>query len=149
MDIKKNIFFAVLIGFMLYLDAPVFAQQKDSAGKDTIIVGYVDQIPQFPGGIRGWQRFLQHNLDVTEAIQAMDSTAYVNYGMKQTAYLEFTVCEDGKICDIEIVNKDKISPEFAEEALRVMEKSPKWKPAKLHDKVVRTRFKQAITAILD
>ncbi len=144
--VKKKL---LLVFFMILGGMIIFAQEKGAVSRETGIVRVVDEVPQFPGGVRGWQLFLQRNLDITDAVRAMDSTAYVDYGLRQTASLEFTVCEDGKVCDIEIINKDKISPEFAREAIRVMKKSPKWQPGKLKGKTVRTRFRQSITAIME
>ncbi|WDF69417.1 TonB family protein [Sphingobacterium oryzagri] len=116
---------------------------------DTGIVTSVDVYPQFRGGVNGWNRFVQQNLNLRDVVNSIDSTTYVDYGLRQTAMLEFTVCEDGKVCDAVIVNKSKISPEFAEEALRIINKSPKWTPARKDGKGVRTRFRQSITAVLD
>lgn len=137
----------VLLSFTAKSDTPVskimfFLQ-------DTSVVEHVDVYPQFRGGVKRWNEFLSRNLDIRQAIYAMDSTAYVDYGIRQTAILEFTVCEDGEVCDVEIVNRHKISPEFAEEALRVMNKSPKWAPGLVEGKPVRTRFRQSVTAILE
>ncbi|TDS14099.1 energy transducer TonB [Sphingobacterium paludis] len=116
---------------------------------DSLIVTSVDTYPQFRSGAGSWNKFVQANLDVRKLVNSIDSTSYVDYGLRQTAVLEFTVCEDGEVCDVAIINKNKISPEFAEEALRVMRKSPKWIPAKKEGKGVRTRIKQSITALLD
>lgn len=109
----------------------------------------VDTYPKFRGGVRGWNNFVQQSLNLRDVVNSMDSTTYVDYGLKQTAILEFTVCEDGKICDVEILNKNKISPEFADEAMRIMRKSPRWTPARKDGKTVNTRFKQSITAVLN
>ncbi len=135
--------------FLLWWGMLVFAQEQSVVSKDTSIVKVVDKVPQFPKGSNGWRRFLQNNLDISTAAEAMDSVAYVKYGFKQTAYLEFTVCENGDICDIEVLNKDQVSPEFSREVIHLMKKSPKWEPGKLNDRPVKTRFKQTITAILD
>ncbi|WP_313191247.1 energy transducer TonB [Sphingobacterium sp.] len=116
---------------------------------DSSVVREVDVIPQFVGGAIGWQRFLENNLNLSGVFRDMDSTEYVKYGLRQTAILEFTVCEDGELCDIDIVNKSKISPSFARETMRLIKKSPKWKAAIKDDKPVRTRIRQPIVAILD
>lgn len=116
---------------------------------DTALVSSVDIYPQFRGGVNGWNKFVQQNLNLREVVNSIDSTTYVDYGLRQTAILEFTVCEDGKVCDVEIVNKDKISPELAAEALRLIRKSPTWTPAQKAGKTVRTRFRQSITAVLN
>ncbi|PRD46771.1 energy transducer TonB [Sphingobacterium haloxyli] len=134
-----------LFAFLLSVTCgTLFAQ----APKDPLIVYDVDTYAQFKGGITGWNQFVRENLDIRNLVNSIDSTTYVDYGLKQTALIEFTVCEDGVVCDIEIVNKDKISPEFAKEALRVMDKSPKWTPALKNGKPVRTRFRQSIVAVL-
>lgn len=116
---------------------------------DTAIVTSVDVYPQFRGGVNGWTKFVQQNLNLRDVVNSIDSTTYVAYGLRQTAVLEFTVCEDGSVCDALIVNQNKISPEFAKEALRLIRKSPKWTPAKKEGKGVRTRFRQSIVAVLD
>ncbi|HMR18046.1 MAG TPA: energy transducer TonB [Sphingobacterium sp.] len=133
-----------LLIFGSFTRLPAVRQQE----QDSIAFREFDVAPQFRGGSIGWQRFLQNNLDIREAIRAIDSTAYVEYGLRQTALLEFTICEDGKVCEIVITNKHNISPEFAKEALRVMNHSPKWIPAQANGQPVRTRIRQSITAIL-
>ncbi|WP_099371949.1 energy transducer TonB [Sphingobacterium sp. 1.A.5] len=126
-----------------------FGLAQSKSNVDTTIVRDVDVVPQFRGGQAAWQSFLQKTIDIRNAIEDMDSTQYVDFGLRQTAILEFTVCEDGEVCEIDILNESKISPAFAEEAIRVMKRSPKWKPAMKNNKAVRTRFRQPITAILD
>lgn len=131
-----------------FLLSGIFGTLSAQVSRDSLIVYDVDRYAQFEGGVTGWNRFVQENLDIRDLVRSIDSTTYVDYGLKQTAIMEFTVCEDGIVCDIEIVNKHKISPEFAEEALRVMKKSPKWTPALKNGTPVRTRFKQSIVAVL-
>ena len=134
---------------MLFLSGFGSLKAQNEVIVDSSIVREVDIIPQFVGGAIGWQRFLENNLNLSSVFMAMDSTEYVQYGLRQTAILEFTVCEDGEICDIDIINKSKISPAFARETIRIIKKSPKWKAAIKDDKPVRTRIRQPIVAILD
>ncbi|WP_437920805.1 energy transducer TonB [Sphingobacterium sp. LRF_L2] len=137
--------FLLACTFSIFLFTSLSAQTK----VDSLLWNTVDVRPQFRGGIKSWNRFLQQNLNLRNLVNDMDSTSYVDYGLRQTALLEFTVCEDGKVCDVDITNKDNISPLFAEEALRLMKKSPKWIPGTKDGKAVRTRFKQSITAELN
>lgn len=134
---------------MLFLSGFGSLKAQNEVIVDSSIVREVDIIPQFVGGAIGWQRFLENNLNLSSVFMAMDSTEYVQYGLRQAAILEFTVCEDGEICDIDIINKSKISPAFARETMRIIKKSPKWKAAIKDDKPVRTRIRQPIVAILD
>ena len=113
------------------------------------LVQNVGDFPYFKGGITAWSRFLQNNLDLTRTVGAMDSIAYIKYGSKQTAILNFIVCEDGAICNIEIENPEKISPEFAKAVLATMRKSPQWMPALVKGKPVKTRFRQPVVAVIE
>lgn len=141
--------FVFVAGMLLNSPAMSFATIGGSSiQSDTVIYTNVDVLPQFPSGRRGWNSFLNKNLNLQMLRSTLDEEVYVQYGITQRALLEFTVCEDGRVCDIEVVNADKISPEFAEEVVRVMNRSPKWTPAKIGDKKVRTRFRQPVTVNL-
>lgn len=113
------------------------------------LVQNVDDFPYFKGGVVAWSRFLQNNLDLSRTVGAMDSVAYARYGSRQTAVLKFIVCEDGSICNIEIENPDKVSPEFAKAVLSAMRKSPQWMPAQVKGKPVKTRFRQPVVAVIE
>ncbi|MGB3066468.1 energy transducer TonB [Sphingobacterium thalpophilum] len=113
------------------------------------LVQKVDEFPYFKGGLTAWSKFLQNNLDLTRTAMMMDSVAYVKYGAKQTAVLNFIVCEDGAICNIEIENPEKISPEFAKAVLVAMRRSPQWVPALVKGKPVKTRFRQPVVAVIE
>lgn len=137
----------LIVLICLSLSSFAFGQKTDTV--DTRIVFSVDRLPEFKGGSATWQQFLSRTIDLNRTLEEMDSTQYVDFGVRQTAILEFTVCEDGLVCDIKVLNKDKISPAFAAEAVRVMKKSPKWQPAMKDNKPVRTRFRQNIVAVLE
>lgn len=129
----------------LLLASSAIAQERiDSVKLDTAIVRNVDKVPEFVGGVSAWSSFISRSFDAYDVISRLDSTDYVDFGIRQTAIMEFTVCEDGSICDIRVANKDKISPAFAKEVLRVMKRSPKWHPGLKNDKAVRTRIRQNI-----
>lgn len=137
----------LLMGFLFLFGSHTNAQNIEK--KDTTVVETFEELPMFKTGMQGWRKFLMTNISLDASMEAIDSATYVQYGFKQQAVLEFTVCEDGEICDVEVVNKAKILPEFAKEALRVMKKSPKWTPAQKNGLPVRTRFRQIIYADLE
>jgi periplasmic protein TonB len=80
-----------------------------------LVLNEADVMPEFPGGIAGWQRFLQKTLrfpgEPEEALQI-------------TVVVKFVVNEDGSLTDMEIVSSG--GKDFDQEVLRVMKKSPKW-----------------------
>ncbi|KKO90320.1 energy transducer TonB [Sphingobacterium multivorum] len=113
------------------------------------IVQNVDDFPYFKGGVVAWSKFIQNNLDLSGTVRAMDSVAYAKYGSRQTAILKFIVCEDGTICNIEIENPDKVSPEFSKAVLSAMRRSPQWMPGQVKGKPVKTRFRQPVVAVIE
>ncbi len=140
----------LLFCLIFFSCSSIYAQEESTVIKqDTGIVRQVDKIPQFRGGTSGWSTFVRNNFNAYQVIESLDSVDYVKYGARQVAILEFIVCEDGTICNIEITNKDKISPAFAREALRVMKQSPKWEPAIYNDRAVKTRIRQSIVGVLE
>ncbi|WP_312186934.1 energy transducer TonB [Sphingobacterium sp.] len=143
----KTIFSILLFMVMCSsLRAQVIAKRDIPADS---LVQNVDDFPYFKGGVVAWSRFLQNNLDLSRTVGAMDSVAYARYGSRQTAVLKFIVCEDGSICNIEIENPDKVSPEFAKAVLSVMRKSPPWMPGQVKGKPVKTRFRQPVVAVIE
>ncbi|MCL8000503.1 hypothetical protein M8994_20140, partial [Brucella sp. 21LCYQ03] len=105
----KHIFSLAMLLSMAFCAAANSTKAKSvhSAALDTIYTE-VDVIPRFSGGARGWSNFLNKNLNVRSIQESIDEDSYISFGLVQQANLEFTVCEDGKVCDIEVLNGDKI-----------------------------------------
>lgn len=60
----------------------------------------------------------------------------VRDGIQGRVMVEFIVNKDGKVSDARVVKS--VSPELDEEALKVINASPKWKPGRLRGEKVRT-----------
>ncbi len=97
----------------------------------------VHQWPQYPGGGNAFMEFL-----------AGTGKALVPYLPKGTkkAFLqvEFIIDADGTPVNFKIVKGLKNGNELHEEAVTMMEKMEKWKPALLHDKPVAKKMVQTI-----
>ena len=93
--------------------------------------------PTFPGGIEGWQKYLQTNLKSDVTINNHAPTG------SYTAVVSFKVDENGNISDVKAV-KD---PGFGTgaEAVRVIKEGPKWIPGQQNGHKVTVMTKQAIT----
>ena len=121
----------------------------DKTSKDTILSNedaervFIDvQIkPEFPGGISGWIKYLERNIN--------RDLPYKNGAPpgRYTVSLSFIVAKDGTISDI----KAESDPGYGskEEAIRLMARSPKWKPAVQNGKNVIYRQKQSITFMVN
>lgn len=101
----------------------------------------VVQIPaEFPGGLSAWTKYLERNLNNNTP---SDNGAPAG---KYTVVVSFIVDKEGNISDVQAEN----DPGFGtkEEAIRVIKKGPKWKPAVQNGRNVIYRHRQSITFLV-
>lgn len=92
---------------------------------------------QFPGGIEGWRRFLERNLN--RDIAADNGAPAADYSV----IVSFIVNKDGIISDVRAENDPGYGTKA--EAIRVIQKSTRWIPAIQNGRNVIYRQKQKIT----
>ncbi|WGQ11687.1 TonB family protein [Pedobacter gandavensis] len=90
----------------------------------------VEVYPEFEGGMKGWARFLQRNLRYPSLAQENEVQGRV--------MVSFVIERDGSISDVKLISG--IGSGCDEEALRVIRKSPKWKPGQQNAQPVRVRY---------
>ncbi len=100
----------------------------------------VQQEPEFIGGLAEWRNFLAKNLN--GEIAATNSAPKGTF----TVVIQFIVEKDGSISDVKSLTSHGFGME--KEAMRVIESTPKWTPAKQNKNVVRAYKKQPITFIV-
>lgn len=93
--------------------------------------------PSFPGGADAWRNFLAKNLK--GEIPVDHGAGEGNY----TTIVQFIVDKDGTVSDV--IPLTKMGFGMEEEAVRVIKKSGKWKPAIQNGRIVRAYHKQPIT----
>ncbi|MGZ3822585.1 MAG: TonB family protein, partial [Mucilaginibacter sp.] len=86
--------------------------------------------PQFKGGMLRFYQFLALNLHYPEKM--------LRYDIQGNVIISLTVEKDGSLSDIKSV-KD-VGYGSAEEAIRVLKKSPKWQPGYQNGEPVRVRY---------
>lgn len=92
---------------------------------------------QFPGGIEGWRRFLERNLN--KDIASENGAPSADYSV----IISFIVNKDGIISDVRAENDPGYGTKA--EAIRVIQKGPRWTPAIQNGRNVIYRQKQKIT----
>jgi TonB-dependent SusC/RagA subfamily outer membrane receptor len=123
----------------------VVAEENNSAGKGN---GNISQtIPSetgkgitpaaFPGGLPAWTKYLERNL--SKDIPADKGAPPGKY----TVQLVFTVAADGSISNLYSENNPGYGTK--EEAIRLIAKGPKWKPATKNGESINSVHKQSIT----
>lgn len=99
----------------------------------------VEQNPDFPGGTAALQRYLAQNLRYPAPASRANVSGRVFVG--------FVVNADGSIADVQLLRG--IGFGCDEEAKRVIEQMPQWKPGKQAGRAVRVRFTLPIVFALE
>jgi periplasmic protein TonB len=94
----------------------------------------------FVGGAAAWKKYLERNLN--SELPANNGAATGKYSV----VVSFVVDKTGRLSDIKAEN----NPGFgtAEEAIRIIQKSPNWNPANQNGRTVAYRAKQVITFVV-
>jgi TonB family protein len=102
---------------------------KDSSILNNLKYVTPDTLAEFPGGSAAYSDFIRKNLKYPGS--ALENN------IQGRVYVRFIVCTDGSVCNIAIDEaKSAADNALRKEALRVVSKTPKWKPAKIKDKEV-------------
>lgn len=109
-----------------------------TADKDTTVLRTVEQIPEFPGGIVQFMKWLTRNLRYPPQAQQQKIQGKV--------VVSFIVNKDGSISSPTVVKS--VDPLLDMEALRVIKMMPRWKPGMEKGKVCRTMFAIPVNFVL-
>ncbi|KYG78758.1 energy transducer TonB [Roseivirga echinicomitans] len=107
----------------------VFDAEPEAEVADEIFL-FVEENAKFPGGWGEWGKFLNKNFQYPR--QA------VKMGIEGTVHLSFVVDANGVISDIVVTRG--IGGGCDEEAIRVLQSSPKWSPGKQRGVAVKSRM---------
>jgi len=88
--------------------------------------------PDFPGGMEKFYKFVGNNYQTPE-----------EDGLKGKVYVTFVVEKDGSLTDIKVIRD--IGYGTGKEAIRVLNKCPKWTPGEQNGKKVRVLYPLPIT----
>lgn len=102
----------------------------DETPEQNEIFTYVEQMPEFPGGLSAMNLYLSRNIRYPEDA--------LKKGIQGKVIIRFVVDKTGELDDIQVIRS--IYPSLDAEAKRVIKAMPKWKPGKQNGRVVRTSF---------
>ena len=86
--------------------------------------------PEFPGGGKAFSAFLSKNLKWPKSVHDEDWQGVVT--------ISFFVEKDGSLTEIRVAKS--MGAAFDEEALRVINLSPKWIPAMKNNKFIKSKY---------
>ena len=111
-------------------DYVVVVKSKDKETKEEKVFNVVEQMPAFPGGMDEMMKYLSMNVRYPEAAKKA--------GLQGRVVVQFVVEADGSVSNAKVVRS--VNEELDAEAVRVIEKMPKWKPGMQDGKAVRVRY---------
>ncbi len=136
MIIKARLVILILLSGLL-----VNAQEKVKIDTTAKVFSKVEKEANFPGGLPGWRNYLINNLNADVPIK---NGAPVG---KYTVLVQFKVCTDGSLCDIEAINNPGFG--LTDEAIRVIKESGNWVPAEQFGRKVKSIYKQPISFMVE
>lgn len=95
----------------------------------------LDAYPEFEGGMKAWARYIQRSLRYPQQAQ--------EEGLQGKVFISFVIEKDGSISNVTVLRG--VAGSLDQEAARVIQKSPKWKPGLQNNQNVRVRFNMPIT----
>lgn len=126
-----------VINYTGKMEAPSSAVDTVPA-KRNIVFTSVEKVPEFPGGLEAFSRYLGRNI----RYPAVDR----ENGVQGRVIISFVVEKDGSLSDIHVTRG--VAEAIDKEALRVMAASPTWKPGLQNGKRVRVLYSVPISFTL-
>lgn len=113
--------------------APEPAKEKAATAKrssDSGIYSDVEQQAEFPGGETAMLQFINKNLQYPKEAGSA--------GIQGRVLIDFVVEKDGSLTNFGVLRSPNES--LSQEAIRVAQLMPKWKPGEMQGKIVRSRY---------
>ncbi|MBB6130310.1 M56 family metallopeptidase [Mucilaginibacter lappiensis] len=130
---KVRVQYSVPISFTLAAD-----DDKPKSDETGQVFTSVEHVPEFPGGLEAFGQFLGSNVKYPKADREK--------GVQGRVIATFIVEADGSLSNIIITRG--ISKAIDEEAIRVLDLSPKWKPGIQNGRAVRVQYSVPISFTL-
>lgn len=119
------------------VENPVEFEEPEEEEPEVILL-FAEEQPSFPGGEQAFYQYVSKHMKYPR--QAIRS------GIEGRVYIEFVVDTDGSLSDIKVAKG--IGAGCDEEALRVLQNSPKWNPGKQRGRAVKVRMTIPIIFLL-
>lgn len=110
-------------------------QQQEAVATADSVYSVVEQEPEFPGGMEAMYKYLAENIKYPEQAKAD--------GVQGRVFVRFVIEADGSVNNAQVLRG--IGGGCDEEALRVVEAMPMWKPGTQDGKPVRVQYNLPIT----
>ena len=113
-------------------EAEVIVQEPATKGEAFAVV---EQMPEFPGGMKELMTYLKDNIKYPKAAQ--------DKKVQGRVIVQFVIEKDGTPTEFNVMRS--VDPDLDKEALRVLSGMPKWKPGMQRGQVVRVKYTVPVT----
>lgn len=120
-------------------DVKVVAPAPQAVTSDDQTFSVVEQMPEYPGGMRAGLEFMARNLRYPTKAREV--------GKQGRVIVQFVVRKDGSLSDFKVLRP--VDPWLDAEAIRVISTMPKWKPGMQDGKPVSVKFTLPVTFMLE
>lgn len=108
---------------------------EDQKDENEPIFTVVEDMPEFPGGMKNLLKYLQTELQYPEVAK--------ENGIEGRVSCRFTIQKDGTITNVEVIRG--VDPNLDQEAIRVLEVMPAWKPGRQRGRNVAVSYTVPVT----
>ncbi|KQM78834.1 hypothetical protein ASE74_12810 [Pedobacter sp. Leaf216] len=139
--IKQLLFILCLLTFSFAKDNQVFAQQTSCKGYynkqlKLFVYSQVDKMPEYPGGIAKFYKFLSNY-----SLNGVD-----NDRLQSTVFPTFIIDASGHVKNVGIYDKTPENyTQLDRNVIKLLETCPNWEPAKCDNKNVAMNFRTRMT----
>lgn len=121
----------------IYTNGVLISKQYfDETGNNIFDTSVEDRPAEFPGGKKGWDKFMQKHLYIPGNLEFTNNEI-------ATVVVTFIVDEDGNIQNVETIIP--FYPDLDEIVENTVKKFPKWLPAISHNRCIQSTMQTAIT----
>ena len=111
----------------------VSAQDSTAVSNDLpVSMSGIEVKPEFPGGINAFYKYVAKNFRTPDVA-----------GLKGKIFVTFVIDKEGNVVDIKVIRD--LGHGTAEEAVRVLQNSPKWIPGQQNGETVRVQYSLPIS----
>ena len=107
----------------------------DQQNSEDEMVMYLEEMPEFPGGVSALRQFIESAVKYPEPDQTN--------GIQGKVFVNFVVSKDGEVTKAKVAKG--IDTQLDNEALRVVNSMPKWKPGKQRGQNVAVSYTVPVT----
>lgn len=113
-------------------DTEIEIIEYDEEVEEEEIFTVVENMPEFPGGVKAMYEYLGKNIKYPEVAKEA--------GIQGKVYVSFVVDKDGSITDVKVLRGIPGGKMCDQEAIRVVKAMPKWNPGKQRGKAVKVSY---------